>query len=421
MSPLKALAADIRENLERPLAEIREVARELGLVVPDLRVVARTGDTTPDRPRGDAPAAAAPPDHDARVAVPPRHRRPQPRAPPGRAHRDRGRDPRGGAGQARGRTWPSRWSAWTRWRRPRPQRIGLSATQRPIETIARLLVGAGEGRSRPDGAPACRIVDLGHRRELDLTIELPDSELEAVASHEQWGEILDRIATHVRAHRTTLIFVNTRRLAERVAHLLGGAARGGPGRRPSRKPVQGSPAPARGAAARRASWPRWSPRPRSSSASTSGPWSWSARSAPRAASRRLLQRVGRSGHARGAVAKGRVYPTTRDELVEATALLRAVRAGQLDRVLPPRGARSTCWRSRSSPRAPPTPGPRTSSSIWSGARRPYADPRRAPTSTRSWRCCRTASRPGADAGPRISTATASTASCGAGGAPGSPR
>src|SRR4029450_10047149 len=97
----------------------------------------------------------------------------------------------------------------------RPQRIGLSATQRPIETIARLLAGPGPGRTHPGGAPACRIVDLGHRRALDLAIQLPQSPLEAVASHEQWGEILDGIAAHVAQHRTTLVFVNTRRLAER--------------------------------------------------------------------------------------------------------------------------------------------------------------------------------------------------------------
>ena len=101
------------------------------------------------------------------------------------------------------------------------QRIGLSATQRPIETIARLLVGAGPDRSAPDGSPRCAIVDAGHRRELDLALELPGDELGAVASAEQMAEILDLIAGHVLEHRTTLVFVNTRRMAERVAHQLG--------------------------------------------------------------------------------------------------------------------------------------------------------------------------------------------------------
>ncbi len=216
----------------------------------------------------------------------------------------------------------------------RPQRIGLSATQRPIETIARLLVGAGEGRSRSDGQPECRVVDLGHHRQLDLTIELPDSELEAVASHEQWGEILDRIAAHVRAHRTTLIFVNTRRLAERLAHLLG------------ERLGEGQVAAHHGSLSKDRRL-RLETRLRAgelaalvATASLElgidiGPIELVCQIGSPRSIATLLQRVGRSGHARGAVAKGRVYPTTRDELVEATALLRAVRAGQLDRVLPP--------------------------------------------------------------------------------------
>src|SRR6185369_9346810 len=99
-----------------------------------------------------------------------------------------------------------------------PQRIGLSATQRPIERIARLLVGSQ--RSRADAAPLCTIVDTGHQRAMDLALELPSTELDAVASAEQVAEVLDTIAAHVKSHRTTLVFVNTRRLAERFAHLL---------------------------------------------------------------------------------------------------------------------------------------------------------------------------------------------------------
>src|SRR6266542_6994213 len=102
-----------------------------------------------------------------------------------------------------------------------PQRIGLSATQRPMETVARLLVGAGAERANPDGSPRCAIVDVGHQRDLELALELPDDELGAVASAEQMAEILDLIAEHVKSHRTTLVFVNTRRMAERVAHQLG--------------------------------------------------------------------------------------------------------------------------------------------------------------------------------------------------------
>ena len=94
----------------------------------------------------------------------------------------------------------------------RPQRIGLSATVHPIDDAARFLVGKGY---------PCAVVDVGHRRDLDLAIELPTTDLQAVATNEQWGEIYDRLAALVASHRTTLVFVNTRRMAERVAHHLG--------------------------------------------------------------------------------------------------------------------------------------------------------------------------------------------------------
>src|SRR5207247_394505 len=87
----------------------------------------------------------------------------------------------------------------------RLQRIGLSATQRPIEEVARLLVGAGAPRP-------CAIVDVGHRRALDLAIEIPDQELGPIATHELWADIYERIVAQVRTHRTTIVFVNTRRL-----------------------------------------------------------------------------------------------------------------------------------------------------------------------------------------------------------------
>ena len=97
------------------------------------------------------------------------------------------------------------------------QRVGLSATQRPIETIARLLVGSGQDRDNPDGTPRCAIVDSGHRRPLDLALELPDDELGAVPTTGQMAQILDMIAGHVTGHRTTLVFVNTRSMAARSA------------------------------------------------------------------------------------------------------------------------------------------------------------------------------------------------------------
>src|SRR6266536_2543123 len=216
VSPLKALAADIQQNLQTPLAEIRAVAQALGLPAPDLRVLLRTGDT----PSGARAAMVKRPPH--LLVTTPESLYLLVTAAKSRERLRRvstvivdeihavARDKRG----AHLMLTLERLDALCA---TRPQRIGLSATQRPIEAIARLLVGAGQGRT---DAPPCRVIDLGHRRALDLAVELPGGELEAVASHEQWGETLDKIAAQVHGHRTTLVFVNTRRLAERLAHLL---------------------------------------------------------------------------------------------------------------------------------------------------------------------------------------------------------
>ena len=97
-------------------------------------------------------------------------------------------------------------------------RIGLSATQKPIEEVARFLVG--NGSIDADARPQCTIVDCGHRRQLDVGIEIPSSPLETVMSGEVWEEIYDRLAALINEHRTTLVFVNTRRLAERLTRHL---------------------------------------------------------------------------------------------------------------------------------------------------------------------------------------------------------
>ena len=240
-----------------------------------------------------------------------------------------------------------------------------------------------------------------------------------MASHEQWGEILDRIATHVRAHRTTLVFVNTRRLAERVAHLLG--ERLGEGQVAAHHGSLSKDRRLRLEARLRAGELAALVATASLELGIDiGPVELVCQIGSPRSIATFLQRVGRSGHARGAVAKGRLYPTTRDELVEATALLRAVRAGQLDRVLPPRApldvlaqqivaacAADAVARGRAL-RAGPARG---------AVRRPR--PRRLRRGRGDAR--RTASRPGAGAAARTSTATASTASCAAGAARGSPR
>src|SRR6266542_2930123 len=333
VSPLKALAADIQQNLQTPLAEIRAVAQELGLPAPDLRVLLRTGDTPPS---ARAAMVKRPPHllvttpeslYLLVTAAKSRERLRRVSTVIGDEIHAVARDKRG----AHLMLTLERLDALCA---TRPQRIGLSATQRPIETIARLLVGAGSGRSPADDAPHCRIVDLGHRRALDLDIELPGSELQAVASHEQWGEILDKIAAHVERHHTTLVFVNTRRLAERLAHLL--AERVGEDRVAAH---HGSLSKERRL--------RLEDRLRAgdlkalvATASLElgidiGPVELVCQIGSPRSLATFLQRVGRSGHARGAMPKGRLYPTTRDELVESAAILRAVRAGKLDRVLPP--------------------------------------------------------------------------------------
>ena len=224
------------------------------------------------------------------------------------------------------------------------QRIGLSATQRPLDVVARLLSGVHDGR------PPTVIVDCGHARDLNVAIELPDSELEAVASGGQFSDILDRIAAHTREHRTTLIFVNTRKMAERVAHQLAerlGSAEQGIG-------ADGAPdvdasllvAAHHGslsAARRRIVETRLRAGDLRALVATAslelgidvGPVELVCQIGSPRAIGTFLQRVGRANHQRDGIPAGRLYPMTRDELVECTALLAAVRDGRLDMLEPP--------------------------------------------------------------------------------------
>src|SRR5258708_6078433 len=205
-------------------------------------------------------------------------------------------------------------------------RIGLSATQKPIELVAHFLTG----NDRPDPA----VVQIGHRRELDLGIEVPASELGPVASNEMWAEIYDRIATLATQHRSTLIFVNTRRLAERMSHHL--AERLG----------SDAIAAHHGSLSRKlrlvAEKKLKSGELRALVATASLELGIDIGAvdlvcligSPRSISVGL-QRIGRAGHWRGAVPKGRIFATTRDELLECAALVRAIRQGDLDRIAIP--------------------------------------------------------------------------------------
>ena len=212
-------------------------------------------------------------------------------------------------------------------------RIGLSATQRPIEEIARLLVG--NDFIGADGRTACAIVDTGHARDLDLALQLPEQELGPIASHELWGETLDAVAGLAQEHETTLVFVNTRKLVERVSFQL--SARLGE----------------EAVAAHHGSLSR-ATRLDAEERLKSGQVKVCVATAslelgidigdidlvcqigsPRSIGV-LLQRVGRSGHWVGGTPKGRLFPLTRDELAECVALCRAVRRRNLDTLsIPP--------------------------------------------------------------------------------------
>ncbi|HUI02623.1 MAG TPA: DEAD/DEAH box helicase, partial [Acidimicrobiales bacterium] len=327
VSPLKALAVDIHQNLERPLAEIAEVARELGCPVPPITVAVRTGDTTSGA-------------RTAMVRNPPTFLVTTPESLYLLVTAERSRAVLGDVDSvivdeihALARDKRGSHLALTLERLEhlqlagRPQRIGLSATQRPIEQTARLLTGAGAPR------PAA-IVDCGHARRLAVRIEMPEGELGAVASTEQLGEVVDRIADHVRDHRTTLVFVNTRRLSERLAHLLG--ERLGPDQVAAHHGSLSKDRRLRVEDRLRAGDLRALVATASLELGIDiGPVELVCQVGSPRAIATFLQRVGRSNHSRGGTPEGVLYPMTRDELVECVALLAAVRGGRLDATCPP--------------------------------------------------------------------------------------
>jgi ATP-dependent Lhr-like helicase len=205
----------------------------------------------------------------------------------------------------------------------RLQRIGLSATQKPIDEVARFLTGQG-----------CAVVDKGHRRQLDLAVEVPGSPLEAVMSHEVWKEIYDRLVALIEGHRTTLVTVNTRRLAERMAHQLS--------ERLGAQHVaahHGSLAKeARLDAEQRLKEGRLKVLVATASLELGidiGHVDLVCQISSPHRIATFLQRVGRSGHTVKGVPKGRIFPLTRDDLVECAAMVRAVHDGELDRVSVP--------------------------------------------------------------------------------------
>jgi ATP-dependent Lhr-like helicase len=352
VSPLRALTVDVSENLRKPLAEIAEVAAELGLEPPRVQVAVRNGDTPPsersamlrNRPeivvttpeslyllltsaRGREMLASVRTVIVDEIHALARDKRGSHLALSlerlDRLVADGSPGPLEGSSAARPAAAASR-----------PVRIGLSATQRPISTIARLLVGAGPERSRSGGEPVCAVVDVGHRRALDVAIELPDDELGAVSTLEQMASVLDTIAAHVEQHRTTLVFVNTRRMAERVAHQL--ADRLGDDTVQAHHGSLSMDRRLRVEARLRAGELRAVVATASLELGIDvGPVELVCQLGSPRSIATFLQRVGRAQHHVGGVPVGRLYPLTRDELVECTALLASVRTGDLDAVIPP--------------------------------------------------------------------------------------
>jgi ATP-dependent Lhr-like helicase len=325
VSPLKALSNDIQKNLEIPLGEILQLAGQRGMLMPEIRTAVRTGDTLAHERR-------------AMLARPPHILVTTPESLYILLTAAKSREVlttvesvivdeiHAVADDKRGAHLALSLERLDHLTGKRLTRIGLSATQKPIELVAHFLTGA----DRPDPV----VVQIGHRRELDLAIEVPASELGPVASNEMWDEIYDRIAAMATQHRSTLVFVNTRRLAERMAHHLG------------ERLGKDAVAAHHGSLSRKlrlvAERRLKAGEIRALVATASLELGIDIGSvdlvcqigSPRSIST-ALQRIGRAGHWRGAVSKGRLFATTRDDLLECSALVRAIRQGDLDRIAVP--------------------------------------------------------------------------------------
>jgi len=350
ISPLKALSNDIERNLAAPLAGIAAELRKQGLPEVEIRTWVRTGDT----PAGERSQMARRPPHI--VVTTPESFYLLLGSDSGRAMLKTTRtvivdEIHAMAPSKRGSHLAlslERLAALC----PHPVvRIGLSATQKPIEDVARLLTGVrplatnvascaegmreGSDPVSEGSAPRCRIIDRGHKRERDLAIELPASPLEAVMSADVWGEVYDRLAELAGEHRTTLVFANTRRLVERVTRHLAerigedniAAHHGSLSKERRLDAEQRLKAGKLKVLVATASLELGIDIGEVDLVCQLG--------SPRAIST-FLQRVGRSGHAVDGTPKGHLFPLSRDDLVECAALIDATRRGELDRIIFPR-------------------------------------------------------------------------------------
>ena len=325
VSPLKALGNDVQKNLLLPLEQLRARAEQAGLALPDIRVMVRTGDT---------PAS----ERAAMVKRPPHILITTPESLYLYLTANKSRDTLKAvrtvvvdeihalARDKRGSHFALSLERLKALSGSAPQLIGLSATTRPLDRLAHFLVGAPR-----DGRPPCEVVQVGHMRAWELWLETPEDELTAAPTHEMWGQLYDRIVELSGQHRTMLIFSNTRRLAERVAHDLG------------ERIGHDKVAAHHGSMAREL---RLTAEDRLKNgtlkimvATASLELGLDIGSidlvvqlgSPRSIAV-MLQRLGRSGHHKAAISRGLLFAMTRDELVECTALLAAISRKNLDAV-----------------------------------------------------------------------------------------
>ncbi len=335
VSPLKALSNDVQRNLQVPLEGIQEELKALGLPEVNIRTLVRTGDT----PAAERTAMTKRPPHI--VVTTPESLYILLTSEGGRRMLETARtlildEIHAVVGDKRGSHLALSierlqqlisQNAQNGSSRSSLVRIGLSATQRPIEEVARFLVGTEsvDANNKPD----CAIIDSGHTRKLDIAIELPESPLQAVMSGEVWDEVYDRLAQLIRQHKTTLIFVNTRRLAERVARHLG------------ERIGEENIAAHHGSLAREhrlVAEQRLKAGDLSALIATAslelgidiGDVNLVCQLGSTRSIASFLQRVGRSNHTVAGFPKGRIFPLSRDELVECAAIVDSVRRGELD-------------------------------------------------------------------------------------------
>ncbi len=331
VSPLKALSNDIRRNLEAPIAGIREELRALDLPDVDIRTFVRTGDT----PQHERVAMRKRPPHI--VVTTPESLYILLGSESGRKMLATTRtvivdEIHAMVSGKRGMHLALSLERLEALAGRKLTRVGLSATQKPIEEVARFLVGTRQIDAA--GHADCTIIDSGHVRDRDLQIEIPLSPLEAVMSGEVWTQVYDRLAELVSEHRTTLIFVNTRRHSERIARHL--SERIGPEFVTAHH----------GSMAKEL---RFDAESRLKNGQLKALVATASLElgidigdvdlvcqigSPRSISA-ALQRIGRSGHSVGGTPKGRLFPLSRDDLVECAALLDSVRRGELDKLVIP--------------------------------------------------------------------------------------